>query len=143
MPEFHYNVGLAHGALGQFDQAAAHNRRAIALQPNHAEAHLNLGNALKAQGRSEEALASYHRALELRPDSKGTITGNALAEAGRSDEAIAHYHKALALRPDYAEAHNNLGLALTTRGSLSEAAAATPCADPNPASSMRQALRTY
>ena len=44
-----------------------------------------------------------------------------MAELGRFDEAIADYRHALALRPDYAEAYNNLGLALTARGALGEA----------------------
>src|ERR1041384_6764049 len=34
VPEFHYNIGLAYGALGRFEEAAEHNRRAIALDPN-------------------------------------------------------------------------------------------------------------
>jgi tetratricopeptide (TPR) repeat protein/SAM-dependent methyltransferase len=123
VPQFHYNIGLAHGTLGHFDKAAAHNRRAIALDPDHAEAHLNLGNALKALGRHDEALASYRRALSLRPTPEGLYNiANMLAELGRLDEAIAQYRKALALRPDYAECYNNLGLALTARGALSEAA---------------------
>jgi Flp pilus assembly protein TadD/2-polyprenyl-3-methyl-5-hydroxy-6-metoxy-1,4-benzoquinol methylase len=122
-PEFHYNVGLAYGALGRFEEAATHNRRAIALQPNHADAHLNLGNALKARGRLDEALASYQRALALRPTAEGHYNiANVLAELGRFDEAIAQYRAALRLRPDYAEALNNLGLALTARGALNEAA---------------------
>jgi len=124
VPEFHYNIGLAYGALRQFDKAAAHNRRAIALRPDHAEAHLNLGNALKALGRPDEALGNYQRAVALRPTPEGHYNiANVLAELGRFEEAIAQYRSALALRPDYAEAYNNLGLALSARGALSEAAA--------------------
>ena len=123
VPEFHYNIGLAHGALGQFGEAAAHNRRAIVLNPNHAEAHLNLGNALKAKGHRDEALVTYQRAIALRPSPEAHYNlANVLAELGRIDEAVAHYRHALAQRPDYAEAYNNLGLVLTARGALSEAA---------------------
>jgi len=124
VPEFHYNIGLAYGSLRQFDKAAAHNRRAIALKPDHAEAHLNLGNALKALGHVNEAVASYQRAVALRPSPEGHYNiANVLADLGRFDEAIAQYRSALALRPNYAEAYNNLGLALTARGALTEAAA--------------------
>ncbi len=42
---------------------------------------------------------------------------------GQVDEAIAHYRKALEIKPDYAEAHNNLGLALAGRGQVDEAIA--------------------
>ena len=124
VPEFHYNIGLAHGALNQFEEAAAHNRRAVALNPNHAGAHLNLGNALKARGNRDEAIASYQRAIAIRPTPEGLFNvANVLAELGRLDEAIAQYRHAQALRPDYAEAYNNLGLALTSRGALPDAAA--------------------
>src|ERR1043165_5505071 len=124
VPEFHYNIGLAYGALRQFDKAAAHNRRAVALKPDHVQAHLNLGNAMNALGRPDEALASYQRAVTLRPSPEGHYNiANVLAELGRFDEAIGEYRRALALRPDYAEACNNLGLALTARGALAEAAA--------------------
>ena len=123
VPEFHYNIGLAHAALGQLEKVAEHNRRAIALNPGHAEAHLNLGNALKAGGHQDQALASYQRALAIRPIPEGHYNlANVLAELGRFDEAIADYRHALALRPDYAEAYNNLGLAQTARGALREAA---------------------
>ena len=42
--------------------------------------------------------------------------GVALAERGQVDAAIAHYQKALEIKPDYAEARNNLDLALRMRG---------------------------
>jgi tetratricopeptide (TPR) repeat protein/SAM-dependent methyltransferase len=124
VPEFHYNIGLAYGALGRFDEAAAHNRRAVALRPDYVEAHRNLGNALNAQGQPAQALESYHRALALRPapDLHFNIA-NVLAARGDDGEAIAHYREALALHPDYADAHNNLGVALALRGEHAEAAA--------------------
>ena len=49
--------------------------------------------------------------------------GRSLLPPGRIDEAIAHYQKALEIRPDYAEAHNNLGIALAGRGRIDEAIA--------------------
>ena len=38
--------------------------------------------------------------------------GNALKEQGKLEEAIEAYNKALAIKPDYAEAYNNMGIAL-------------------------------
>ena len=46
-----------------------------------------------------------------------------MAGRGQVDEAIAHYRKALEIKPDYAEAHNNLGIALAGRGQVDEAIA--------------------
>ncbi len=44
-------------------------------------------------------------------------------EQGRLEEAVASYEQALRLKPDYAEAHNNLGIALMEQGRLEEAVA--------------------
>ena len=40
--------------------------------------------------------------------------GIAMAREGRLGAAIEHFQKAIAIKPDYAEAHNNLGIALLT-----------------------------
>ena len=43
---------------------------------------------------------------------------------GKLEEAIAAYRQAIGLKSDYAEAHYNLGVALTDQGKLEEAIAA-------------------
>ena len=40
---------------------------------------------------------------------------------GQIDEAIRQYQEAIRLKPDYAEAHNNLGVALGGKGQMDEA----------------------
>ncbi len=50
-----------------------------------------------------------------------TQSGSALLEKGQTDEAIRQYQEAVRLKPDYAEAHNNLGVALDTNGQTDEA----------------------
>jgi tetratricopeptide (TPR) repeat protein len=42
-------------------------------------------------------------------------------QAGRIDNAVARYRRALLLNPDYAEAHNNLGVALVAQARIVEA----------------------
>ncbi len=42
--------------------------RAIALQPDLADAYNNLGNALQQQKRHDEAIVFYERAIALRPE---------------------------------------------------------------------------
>jgi len=125
IPEFHCHVGLACALLGDMAAAAVHNRRAIELAPDYADAHLNLGNVLKAQGKPDESTACYERVLALRPQSAEARynLANVLGDQGRLDAAIAQYREALVLRPDYADAHNNLGTALAAKGELSEAVA--------------------
>ena len=46
-----------------------------------------------------------------------------LKDQGKLDEAVACYRRALELKPDFAEAHNNLGVALKDQGKLDEAVA--------------------
>ncbi len=101
-------------------------RRAIALNPNYAEAHYSLGNVLKDKWQLDEAIAAFRRAIALRPNFPDAYSnlGIALAENGQLDEAIAAFQQAIALRPTYAEAHSNLGNALREKGQLDEAIAA-------------------
>jgi protein O-GlcNAc transferase len=47
-----------------------------------------------------------------------------LHQSGRLPEAVAGYRQAIALKPDFAEAHNNLGSALSDLGQFDEALAA-------------------
>ena len=47
--------------------------------------------------------------------------GNALQEQGKLEEAIEAYSKALSIKPDYANAYNNMGIALEYQGKLEEA----------------------
>jgi tetratricopeptide (TPR) repeat protein len=44
-------------------------------------------------------------------------------QAGRVQDGIGHYEQALRIQPDYAEAHNNLGVALLQLGRSQEAIA--------------------
>lgn len=48
--------------------------------------------------------------------------GNLLLAQGKLDEAVTEYRRALALHPDFAEAHNNLGIALSRLGDPASAA---------------------
>ena len=132
VPEFHYNIGIAFGALGQFDRAVAHNRKAVELKPDYVAALINLGKALLAQHHTGEAIDAYRRAVALAPDAPPALLGlaNALADAGRLDDAVAQYRNILSLSPDDADAHNNLGTLFASQGQLDDAV-----------SSYRQALR--
>jgi protein O-GlcNAc transferase len=96
---------------GQFEEAVAHYRKAIELNPRHAEAFGNLGIALQQLGRLEESAAAYQKAVALNPQLAGALNnlGNVLKALGRFDEAIGFYRQAIQARPDYVEALVNLG----------------------------------
>ena len=51
------------------DEAIAHLRRVIEIDPQHADAHRNLAMALGLQGRLDDALARARTARRLAPDS--------------------------------------------------------------------------
>jgi tetratricopeptide (TPR) repeat protein len=121
----HINFGLALAGRGRIDEAIAHYRKALEIEPDSANAHNNLGLALAGRGRIDEAMLHYQRALKIEPDFAlaHNNLGLALAGRGRIDEAIAQYQRALEIQPDFAMAHNNLGLALAGRGRIDEAIA--------------------
>ena len=87
-------------------------------------AHNNLGNVLADRGQLDEAMAHSARLLELEPDYANGLqqprlgSGRAAAGSTRPSPSI---EKALEIKPDYAEAHNNLGLALAEGGRTDEA----------------------
>jgi tetratricopeptide (TPR) repeat protein len=91
------------------DEAAEAYRRALALDPRHADAHVNLGRLMHESGDAEAAREHYHRALDCRPDDATAAfnLGVALEDLGRPREALAAYENALALDPGNADAHYN------------------------------------
>jgi tetratricopeptide (TPR) repeat protein len=85
-------------------------RRALGLDPVHADAHLNLGRLYHERGELRKAEEHYHQALAARPgDATAAFDlGVALEDLGRLPEAIGAYEAALAADPEYADAHFNL-----------------------------------
>ena len=63
--ETHFNMGIALGLEGQFEEARTAFGRALELQPDHVETHYNLGILFQERGRMDEALACYSRAIQL------------------------------------------------------------------------------
>lgn len=105
-----YDVALDLEAVS-VDKALAAYRRAIALDPGHAEAHLNLGRLLHERGDLPGAESHYRQACAAQPDNALAAfnLGVALEDRGASRDAMATYRRALRLEPGMAEAHFNLG----------------------------------
>ena len=119
----HNLMGQSYVRLGQPEQALASYDRAIALQPDFADAHGNRATVLGALGRLDESLAGYDRALSLRPGSfeDWTNRGALLQDLDRIEEALASYERAIALQPEFAGAHYNRGNALRELAQLAVA----------------------
>jgi Flp pilus assembly protein TadD len=71
--EFHVNLSVALGSLGQHDQALAAFDRAIALQPACVAYHGNRGVLLERMGRIADAVESYRRGLSLPDIDRGVM----------------------------------------------------------------------
>ncbi len=120
----HKNLGDVFLGQGRLEEAAAHYRTALEIEPRHADAHTNLGRVLARYGRWDEAIAQFRRVLEITdaPPAHYNL-GVILAGRGHPDEALAHYRRAVELDPDFAEAHCSLGVILAGRGRFDEALA--------------------
>lgn len=76
-------------------------QKALALDPNIAEAHVVLGDVLQEEWHWTEAEAEYRRALALNPNSAEANSSFALwlSCQGRTDEAVERIYRARALDP--------------------------------------------
>ena len=92
------------------DAARAAFLRAVALDPDHADAHIDLGCLCHDQGRLADAEAHYRAAVALRPRDATAHFNLAvvLDDQGRDCEASGAYAAALAADPACREAHFNL-----------------------------------
>ena len=109
----HYNIALAHAALGHLSEAVSHYREVLRINPSHLLAHYQLGLSLTQMGRPLEALAEYAEAVRLVPLPEVHYAwGGTLAKLGRFAEAADHYRTALQLKPGFVDAENDLGTAL-------------------------------
>jgi DNA-binding winged helix-turn-helix (wHTH) protein/TolB-like protein/Flp pilus assembly protein TadD len=101
----------AHTALGSslfwcdwdWAEAEAHFKRALELNPNHADGHSEYAFLLSNLGRHDEALALARRALELDPLNLRTNArhGQFLNHAGKTEEALAVLGRTIEFDPDY------------------------------------------
>jgi adenylate cyclase len=76
--------------------------KALALDPNLAEAHASRGLALHQDGRDEEALVEFEKALQLEPDlyEVNFQYGRFLFMQGKFESAVTFFTRATEIRPD-------------------------------------------
>lgn len=119
----HNNLGAIRSHQGRLQQAAAHYRLAIELQPNSSEAYGNLGSTLVRLNQFEEALVSYEAALRLKPSNADLHNnlGFALLKLQRYNAAAAEFRVALGIEPNHELAQRNLQTAIGAQKSGSVA----------------------
>jgi tetratricopeptide (TPR) repeat protein len=120
---FHHNLGLALRLQSRDLEAMAAHRRALDLDPNHAEALAHLGQLLFQHGQPGEAAECYERAAKCQPDAtlSAIYTAEMLIQAGRGEEAEACLQRALEGNPDSDLLHQVLGVLLQRLGHFVEA----------------------
>lgn len=105
-----YEMGCDLEAAAHAGEARDAYRRALELEPAHAEAHINLGRILHDAGEIDAASAHYRLALAARPEDRTARFNLAVAfeDRGALDEAARLYREVVRLHPDHADAHYNL-----------------------------------
>jgi hypothetical protein len=127
---------------GSFREPGAFAREAVAGSPSSPMAHFCLGQVEQRAGHDDRALAEYRTALALGP---AEVVHNDIAvlamKDGRWPEAEAELRAELALNPGYATAEYNLAIVLRREGRRSEACDAVKSALEGPLASDERALR--
>ena len=125
-PEVHHALGCIYLFQKQHEQALAEQERAIALDPNFADAHMLVTLTLNyIGGRAEEAIGWAKKATRLNPRYPGwylNFLAAAYAEIGRAEEAISMLKKALTLTPNL-DTHITLAAIYSELGCEEEARA--------------------
>lgn len=101
-PGLHNNLGLCYYRLGQWSDASAHFRQALALDAGYARAHFNLGLVHAKQGDDQAAADAFASALALDPNHVQAHyrRGEVLVRSGRFRQAEAHWAFLSAQNPD-------------------------------------------
>ena len=124
-PQPHFYLGAQLGRLGRRPEARAQLRRAIQLDPNHADALNYLGYLDAEDGVNlQEAKTLIERALAIDPDNGAYIDslGWVYYQLGQIDQAVVHLERASQLLNTDPILFDHLGDARFKRGDREEAA---------------------
>jgi Tfp pilus assembly protein PilF len=110
--DLHLFLGITLLRLREPQAAEAEVRRAITINPNHAEARTLLGWIdSEVHGNLEGAIKEYAKVVELRPDLPEAYNNLGVAQKRKGDlaQAAESFNRALKLKPDYSAAVSNRG----------------------------------
>jgi tetratricopeptide (TPR) repeat protein len=134
LPQVHFYQGYIHWSLGNWPEAEAAFRSAIALNPMYVDARMYLASCLEERGDPEAALGALDAALALRniPKREQVLFNKALVlrRQGRLGGALRLLRQAVEARPRYYRAHFEMAGVLEEAGRLEEALEALEAAAP-------------
>jgi tetratricopeptide (TPR) repeat protein len=118
-----HNLGLALGASGRYDEAAAHFDKALQIDPNFYDGLVGMGVTRQIQGRLPEAIDYFQAAIRSQPDApKAHVQlAHALWKQNHDQAALEEMRRASQLAPKDADIRADLGLALQLVGRIPEA----------------------
>jgi Tfp pilus assembly protein PilF len=124
-PNLHieYNLGLAMGGSGRYDEAAAHFEKTLQIDPNFYDGLVGIGVTRTLQGRLPEAIEYFQTAIRSQPDAPKAHVQLALAlwKQNRDQAAVEEMRRALQFAPKDADIRADFGLALELVGRMPEA----------------------
>jgi Tfp pilus assembly protein PilF len=118
-----HNLGIALGASGRYDEAAAHFEKALQIDPNFYDGLLAMGVTRAHQGQLPEAIEYFQGAIRSQPDApKAHVQlAHALWTQNRDQPALEEMHRASQLAPKDPDIRADFGLALGMVGRIPEA----------------------
>ena len=124
-PNLHieYNLAMAMGDRGRYNEAAAHFEKALQIDPNFYDGLVAMGVTRQFQGRLPEALDYFQAAIRSQPDAPKAHVQLALAlwKQNRDQAAVEEMLRASQLAPKDAHIRADFGLALELVGRMPEA----------------------
>jgi len=119
----HNNLGVELTRQGRLDEAIAHYRETLRLEPDFAKAHNNLGFALAQQGKVKEAISHYLEALWLNRNlHKARVNLDQVLDSPEELATLINPETESLVTPsEYASALSNLGVAMAHLGKFDQA----------------------
>jgi len=124
IPQPLWALGYFYVVNRQNDEGAAAAERAIALDPNNADAHLTLAFARVYQNRPQDAIVLVRKAMRLNPHYPSqypAILGRAYYHLGQYEQAVETLRHAVELNPIRTAPRLYLVLSYVAQGKLEEA----------------------
>ena len=118
-----HNLGIALGASGRYDEAAAHFEKALQIDPNFYDGLVAMGVTRAHQGQLPKAIEYFQAAIRSQPDApKAHVQlAHALWTQNRDQAALEEMRHASQLAPKDPDIRADFGLALGMVGRIPEA----------------------